>query len=647
METLQAQTCHRPLARDEVRIVTLLPGNLSDPIICTLVHINLGDAQSTPYEAVSYTWGNAAETRPITLDDSLYPVTMNLFSALKYLRNRTGPTRLWVDSLCINQQDLAERSAQVARMRDIFASASQVNVWLGDYGGYPKSDWHLAFQYMLACFDWVTQPPKTAAEQHRMDTVEKRHAKGKDLMAGLLGRAWFTRAWVVQEVAVRHWQDDDEKVKLLVGHLSVPWFVISAAFGHLLYIQASREDGTLSASYNQRSGLCSIAKAWEYKHLLTQLAEEKKYVGFAEQLAMYLSRFTEFGVTDQRDRVYSLLGMLVGNDTVPEHPVPDYSKPVSTVFHEYTAWMLREGTCIDILGLSSGPQPDRPSWVPNFVGRRGVFYRNLDDTNPARLLDGDKLLEIEALPITVVAATGPRCRIRDESKTKPHPIAASEVDSCRCYLVKCEALLANLAIGETPDSPEWESKLRRFKGCAKRASGLPEAASKMPVARSPRRRLCKYFDDTFCTSLMDSHWTTPLPREQLYDLLMTEQADANELQSHAALAHPYGRYIADEFNEYVFFVCENGEIDFCRSTSVAPQPGDMLCLLRGSTHRYILRPIDEMGQWALVGTAYMDAEFSRAWHRHGQSKELEMRESWAAMWKQSKESGNVMRVFIR
>ncbi len=647
METSQVQTRHRPLARDEIRIVTLLPGNLTDPVVCTLVHINLGDAQGAPYEAVSYAWGDVAETRSITLDDCPYPVTLNLFSALAYIRNHTDPTRLWVDSLCINQQDLAERSAQVARMRDIFASAAQVNVWLGDYGGYPKSDWHLAFQYMLACSHWNTQPPKKATEQHRMNTVEERHAKGRDLMTGLLGRAWFTRAWVVQEVAVRHWQDDGEKVKLLVGHLSAPWFVMSTAFGHLLYIRASREDGTLWDSYNQQNGLCSIAKAWKYKNLLTQLAREKKYVGFAEQLAMYLSRFTQFGTTDQRDRVYSLLGLLVGNDTVPEYPVPDYSKPVSVVLHEYTAWMLKEGTCIDILGLSSGPQPDRPSWVPDFVGRRGVFYRNLDDTNPARLLDGDRLLEIEALPITVVVAAGPRCHIRDESKRKTHPPAASEVDDCRRYILACEALLTKLVPKKTPESAATESKLRRIKDWAKRASGLPETVPKMPIADTPRKRLCKYFDDTFSASLMDSHWTTPLPREQLHDLLMTEQAHAKGPESPAVLAQPYGRYIADEFNEYTFFTCENGEMDFCRSTSAAPQPGDMLCLLRGSTSRYILRPVDQMEQWTLVGTAYMDAKFSRAWHRHGESEESRMRESWATMWKENQERGNVMRVVIR
>jgi hypothetical protein len=457
---------------------------------------------------------------------------------------------------------------------------------------------------------------------------------------------------VVQEVAVRHWRNDDERVKLLVGHLSVPWFVMSTAFGHLLYIRGSGEDGVLSDSYSKLNGLCSIAKAWKYKHLLSLLSVEDKFVGFAEQLAMYLSRFTQFGATDQRDRIYSLLGMLVGNHTFPESLVPDYSKPVSTVFHEYTAWMLKEGTCIDVLGLSSGPQPGRPSWVPDFVGRRGVFYRNLDDLNSVRLLDSDAMLEIEALPITIVAAAGPRCSIHAESKSKTAPGAAAEevaqvfLGNCRRYLLECEAVLAKPAHLETPASSDKESKIRRLKGWAKRTSGLSETAHVATIDYSPRQQLSNYFDESFATSLMDSHWTTPLPREQLYGHLMTNPGDGTA-PSNATYAQPYGRYIADEFDDYTFFTCENGDMDFCRSTSAAPQPGDMMCLLRGSTHRYILRPLGTSEEWSLVGIAYMDAEFSRSWHRHGESKEAEMRASWAAMWKENREKGNVIRVAIR
>jgi hypothetical protein len=459
---------------------------------------------------------------------------------------------------------------------------------------------------MVACADWNMRPPTTAAERERMSTVEARHAKGARLMVELLARPWFMRMWVVQEVAVRHWRDDEEKVKLLVGHLSVPWFVISHAFGYLLFIRAK-----LSESYNRQNGLSSIAKAWKYKHTLTELAKVGKYVCFAEQLAMYLSRFTHFGATDQRDRLYSLLGLLVGNEIVPKHLAPDYSESTSDVFYAYTTWMLREGGCVDVLGLgSAGALPGCPSWVPNFIGRRGVFYRNLDDTNPVSLLDGDSLLEIEALPIGVVAATGRRCNIRDEAKTMTVPDASAEeaekvlAEECRQYLLECEEILEKttpVQASTTTFAPATKKggTMARLTCWAKRASLPPRPAAAENAAadtvETPRSRLSKYFDLTFERSLMDLHWTTPMSRQKLYKLLMTEAPQPITTEAHPQPAHlpswTYAKYIAEEFDGYPFFVCENGggDLDFCRSMSTTPEPDDFVCLLRGSTKRYIIR----------------------------------------------------------
>jgi hypothetical protein len=61
-------------------------------------------------------------------------IPSNLYSALKRLRfERVFKRRIWADAVCINQEDMAERSQQVCMMRDIFANASQVPIWLGDH----------------------------------------------------------------------------------------------------------------------------------------------------------------------------------------------------------------------------------------------------------------------------------------------------------------------------------------------------------------------------------------------------------------------------------------------------------------------------------------------------------------------------------
>lgn len=672
MDAFQGRSPHRPLSQpDEIRVVKLLPGPFDDPIVCTLEHIRLGDVGTTTrFEAVSYAWGDPTQTRLITLDSAPYPVTLNLFSALTYLRSSSDETCLWIDSLCINQQDLAERSAQVPRMRDIYASAALVMVYLGDYGDIPISDWHLGFQYAVESARRAVQPLRVIYEPIFYSDEQKfRYERGRNVMYELLGRPWFTRMWVVQEVAVRHFWHDDEKVRLMVGHLGASWFIMYHAFKQNRFIRKNPRKGALAERLSGGSGLHSIAQAWGYKHALTQLAAEEKYVSFAEQLAMLLSRFTFFGATDPRDRIYSLVGLLVGNETIPGHLAPDYSKPVDKVYHEYTAWMLREGTCPDLLGLSSGPQLDRPSWVPDLVGRRGVFHRNLDDTNPARLLDDDRLLDIEALPITTIVATGRRCTIHEE-RLRSSPGSAAEArrilaEQCRRYLLECESLLekvtqahasnplAEMSSGANSSSTGWARQ-----PVPQRHKDVPGESNSDP----PRQRLNRYFADSSAISLMDYHKSPPLPLETLYELLMTRPFAAGFTDEEITIKYgfeestlprecvvqPHASYIADEFDGYVFFVCENGDIDFCRSTSIAPQPGDMLCLLRGSTKRYILRSVAETGQWALIGTAYMDAGFSLAWHREGtEENAAQMRRSWAAMWKENKENGNIISLLIR
>lgn len=142
-------TTHRPLHDNEIRIVTLHPGSFEDPVFCTIDYVVL-DGPRDDYVAISYAWGDPTQTEDINLDGHAYPVTINLRSALAYLRKEEEPRRLWIDSICINQQDLAERSAEVARMRDIFAYAAEVHIWLGDYGPkFTKEEWDQAWQRLL------------------------------------------------------------------------------------------------------------------------------------------------------------------------------------------------------------------------------------------------------------------------------------------------------------------------------------------------------------------------------------------------------------------------------------------------------------------------------------------------------------------
>jgi hypothetical protein len=118
----------------EIRTVLLLPS--ADPeaeIQGELVRRRLGyDRSLTPYSALSYVWGERINPRIISINGATVFVTPNLFAALKRFRHATQTVELWVDALCINQDDIQERNAQVGFMGEIYKNAHEVLMWLGE-----------------------------------------------------------------------------------------------------------------------------------------------------------------------------------------------------------------------------------------------------------------------------------------------------------------------------------------------------------------------------------------------------------------------------------------------------------------------------------------------------------------------------------
>lgn len=141
----------------EIRILTILPGRNNSPIRCTLKIERLNG--SPPYQALSYVWADNTEqdpeerflpdgtTRlyPIELELKTFFITYNLNAALKELRDETNPLALWVDAICINQNDLKERSQQVTHMAEIYEIATGVISWLGA----ENDQTHIAFDIMF------------------------------------------------------------------------------------------------------------------------------------------------------------------------------------------------------------------------------------------------------------------------------------------------------------------------------------------------------------------------------------------------------------------------------------------------------------------------------------------------------------------
>ncbi len=97
----------------------------------TFILADLDKGPHHDYEALSYVWGNAVFPETLCLGEKgTHAITTNLSRCLVALRKPDSVRVLWVDAVCINQQDVKEKSQQVALMGKIYRGAKTVLIWL-------------------------------------------------------------------------------------------------------------------------------------------------------------------------------------------------------------------------------------------------------------------------------------------------------------------------------------------------------------------------------------------------------------------------------------------------------------------------------------------------------------------------------------
>jgi len=206
------------------------------------------------YEALSYCWGPSTPlvTVLVALRDTAYKdgegdpsyfasiqIRNNLASALVRLRQPTKPRRLWVDALCINQEDIQERNAQVKRMKEIFALAERVILWLGNGDGDGNEGRNNSSKGLCELQRIGSQIEITPDFFHFLrpevkdPTVQIMESSAAftfsppltdecwENICELLERDWFYRMWVTQEVQLARNQGRDSPV--VCGDTSIAW----------------------------------------------------------------------------------------------------------------------------------------------------------------------------------------------------------------------------------------------------------------------------------------------------------------------------------------------------------------------------------------------------------------------------------------
>lgn len=210
-----------PLRHNDIRLVYLhppipapIPTQSSDsdsdtPVPDSRISIDIKVAElgRCQYSALSYVWGFKAErSEAIEVrghgSNKIVKITPSLHTALRHFQSSQTKV-LWIDALCINQDDINEQSKQVMRMADIYSKASNVIIWLGE----ADRDSDLAMKFIQEI---------SVRELDRLAGSESTGESWRAL-AKLMRRPWFTRRWIIQEVAF------SQKAELWCGSWEVPW----------------------------------------------------------------------------------------------------------------------------------------------------------------------------------------------------------------------------------------------------------------------------------------------------------------------------------------------------------------------------------------------------------------------------------------
>lgn len=121
---------HEPLPSDPptIRVLNLIPTSSHDsPIQLTLKQIRLTD----DYNCLSHMWGDDKDQEVIFINNKRFEVRRNLYDFLCLARKLSITDTLWIDAICVNQEDIQERNKQVQLMGDIYEKAGQVLIYPG------------------------------------------------------------------------------------------------------------------------------------------------------------------------------------------------------------------------------------------------------------------------------------------------------------------------------------------------------------------------------------------------------------------------------------------------------------------------------------------------------------------------------------
>ncbi|KAI1281090.1 heterokaryon incompatibility protein-domain-containing protein [Xylaria sp. FL0933] len=348
------------------RLVEILPGQWCDRLECLSIPLDLDLVAKGRYKALSYVWGSPKVTEMVIFNGENHDVTINLACAMRHLRSSEEILTIWIDALCIDQSNISEKNRQVAMMRDIYAGAEEVVVFLGDAVHYriPKT------------YPTKPLPPRVVFWN---DSRDQRHLNRfyDSGRSGLKQESWhafnviclicihsqlgnrdsYTNKVVGATAERRH-----QYFELLRRFTVEPWwqppwemFVQAAQPAALEYYCETCEidpqySKVLSLFNTCISDIESLRVEW--------------HVNESTDLLSLLHRFSDRKATNELDKVYALLGLSTQKHLVPTN----YSLPISDLYERTAIALIKShGNLAALSGNWKRKDSQKlTSWAPDW-----------------------------------------------------------------------------------------------------------------------------------------------------------------------------------------------------------------------------------------------------------------------------------------
>jgi hypothetical protein len=554
-------------AQHEIRLLEIHPGDFDADIECTLLKSSLDN--NKVYRALSYHWGESTHRCFITVNGQGLSITTNLDIALRHLRHQELRLVIWCDAICINQADIKERNQQVLQMTEIYSSASQVIAWLGP----AERDSDVAMDVLGSMMS------------NKYDISREDFRQGLKALIDLFRRPWWSRVWIVQEFTVAQIEP-----LLCCGLKSLPFSAL------ILFMDAMRsriED--VMTDFDDFDMLDEVWKATTNAVPPLLACRRAYWDNYQRTLQWLLFMTISFQSTDERDKIYAILGLITQHDE-PRLRV-DYSVPVGQLFREVTKHIIITEDNLDILSFHRlRPRLNLPSWVSDFA----AFSRDPGGSisAPFSMMTGEE--------------NKTNNRVRASGNFRPNIYISQDITTLRAEGFHFDVIteVIDLKPKMSPDKPdelftELASSLRSLKSQANRLR-------RQIKPTDPRRFLNEPGFDFLPNAFRNGNPIsnlTKLDLDRRWKTLLAENGIPSEFRSGEDPQSRYLEYIWPVLRIFTFWL-SNRYVFITSAGSIGLGPkdtrrGDEVVILFGASVPFVLRR--RIGHHILLGDCAVSA----------------------------------------